>query len=449
MVSGFRGQSGQALAAYDRFALRFPAHEFTDDVLFFAGDELSRRGRHADAERYYQRVVDGYPGGDYAAEARWRLAWGAFLDGRQALARERLDAIARAEAGAQDPTPYQQAVYWRARLGLAAQPSSAPSSMRSDEKSGADDESEAALDDLEALLRADPTSYYGVQARALLHRHAPERAAALDRWLIEQARALQEAARQAPPPQVPEQPAVRLGHALAQAALDEEAAAVLAGVDQAALDMAGVLVVAADLRQVGDTHAAHWLVRKRTERELLGRPDVDDAALWQAGYPRGYDDAVSRWSRARGLDENLVFGLIREESAFDAPVVSWAGAVGLMQLMPYTARDEAALERVPDFDVGRLTEPDLNVRLGSAHIARRIRTFDGNTALAIASYNAGPAAVKKWVAASPAAELDVTIESIPIEQTREYTKRVLRSWSVYRFLYAPDAPFVDVAATAR
>ncbi|MFH1812082.1 MAG: transglycosylase SLT domain-containing protein [Pseudomonadota bacterium] len=454
MVSGFRGQNAQALAAYDRFAENFPAHEYTDDVLFFSGDVLSRQGRHAEAERFYQKVVDQHPTGDYAPEARWRLAWGAFLDGKQALARDRLDAIARAEAGAPDSRPYQQAVYWRARLGLAGGQITRPDGERAVSGAGpadavARDEREAAIDDLEGLLRADPTSYYGVLARTLLHRQVPERAANLDRWMVEQAVQVQQAASQVASIVVPDLAAARLGHALVQAALDEEAVELLNTIDGSSLDMPGVLAVAEDLRRAGDTHAAHWLVRKRAERELVGRPDPADAALWHAGYPRGYSDAVSRWAQSRSLDENLVYGLIREESAFDAPVVSWAGAVGLMQLMPSTARDEAALDRVADFKVERLTEPDLNVRLGSAHIARRIRTFDGNPALAIAAYNAGPNAVKKWMAASPTADLDVSIENIPIEQTRGYTKRVLRSWSVYRFLYTPDAPFVDLPATAR
>ncbi len=429
-VASFRGRRAEAQASFDRFAATYPAHDYTDDVLFFAGDQLTQQGQHIEAERYYQRVADEHPEGDYADEARWRLAWGAFLAGKTNLATQRLNAIARATTSSADSRPYLQAVYWRARLSL-------------------DSDREGALDDLVGLLRADPTSYYGMQARALLHRQVPKRARELDAWLITQAREVQASAAKATPPKLPELPAAQLGQALVAAGLDEEAIEVLGALDFGSLTMEGVLAVAATLVVAGDAHNAHWMIRKRAEQELVGRPDPADAALWLAGFPRGFAPSVERWSQHRNLDSNLVLGLIREESAFDAPVVSWAGAVGLMQLMPATAREEAGLEKIADFELGGLTEPDLNIRLGSAHIARRIRTFRGNHALAVAAYNAGPGKVKKWLKKAPAEELDVYLEAIPIEQTRHYTKRVLRSWAVYRFLYAPDTPFVELRATTK
>lgn len=424
-VSAFRGQPERAIGYYDRLVAAYPAHPYADDVLFFAGDQLTQQGQHQAADRYYRQVEENYPAGDYLEEARWRIAWGAYLRGEMSTARKQLDHIARTTTDTQAKLPhYQRAVYWRARL----------------------DANRAAAAELDALARLDPGSYYGVQARALLKRLAPPLAAELDRWLSTQARAVAAGAASAIP-ELPRIPELQLGLACHDAGLDPEARAVLASVDLEELPLPALQAVADLMARSGDVHAAHWVLRKRAEEELQGLPSAEDRVWWHTGFPQGYHQSVQSWAGTRKLDENLIYGLIREESAFDAPVVSWAGAVGLMQLMPATAREEAALEKLADFAVDRLTEPDLNIRLGSAHIARRISTFKGNHALAIASYNAGPGAVRRWLKTAPGKDLDVFIESIPVEQTRNYTKRVLHAWAVYRFLYAPEAPFVDVAAS--
>ena len=96
-----------------------------------------------------------------------------------------------------------------------------------------------------------------------------------------------------------------------------------------------------------------------------------------------------------------------------------------------------------------LFDPELNIRLGTAHITRRIRTYKGNHALAIAAYNAGPRNVDSWLKSSPGPELDTYLEAIPVEQTRNYTKRVLRTWLVYRFLYEPDAPWLELPTSVK
>ena len=115
--------------------------------------------------------------------------------------------------------------------------------------------------------------------------------------------------------------------------------------------------------------------------------------------------------------------------------VSWAGARGLLQIMPDTgsvlARD-AGLER---FDPDDLFVPRINIRLGSLYLDQLTRRFDGNASAAIASYNAGPEATARWLVESPDVEDDVWVESIPYRQTREYVKRVLRSVHAYRELY--------------
>jgi soluble lytic murein transglycosylase len=131
----------------------------------------------------------------------------------------------------------------------------------------------------------------------------------------------------------------------------------------------------------------------------------------------------------------LAHGITRQESSFDRAAVSHAGARGLMQLMPATAREQAGKLGMP-YDLGRLTsDPAYNVMLGSDYFQRLLDQWGGNAPLAIASYNAGAGNVRKWVRANgdPRGGTDIIrwIEDIPFSETRNYVQRVLENAVVY------------------
>ncbi|HSC18783.1 MAG TPA: lytic transglycosylase domain-containing protein, partial [Rhizomicrobium sp.] len=136
-------------------------------------------------------------------------------------------------------------------------------------------------------------------------------------------------------------------------------------------------------------------------------------------------------------DPALVLSIIRQESEFDPSATSNAGARGLMQLLPTTAK-EAAQRQHLRFDATRLnTDANYNIRLGESTVASYLRFWSNSTLLAVASYNAGPGTVKKWIAmfGDPRGmHVDPVdwIESIPFEETRAYVQRVLAGAQVYR-----------------
>jgi soluble lytic murein transglycosylase len=132
----------------------------------------------------------------------------------------------------------------------------------------------------------------------------------------------------------------------------------------------------------------------------------------------------------------FIHGIIRQESAFDQQAQSHAGALGLMQLMPPTARetsDKLGLQ----YSKSRLTsDPEYNMRLGAAYIAQMLERFDGNRTLAIASYNAGPGRVSRWIKEigdprDPNIDEADWIETIPVYETRNYVHRVTEAVNVY------------------
>jgi soluble lytic murein transglycosylase len=142
------------------------------------------------------------------------------------------------------------------------------------------------------------------------------------------------------------------------------------------------------------------------------------------------------------VDPDLLQALMREESALDPKVISWAGAIGLTQLMLPTARAVAHQLHLRRPTMSALQDPALNLKLGAAYLGRLLARFDGNPFYALASYNAGPGAVNAWREAHPGIEVDEWVEEIPIAETRGYVKRVLRSYNTYHLLYPEkvDAP---------
>jgi soluble lytic murein transglycosylase len=159
------------------------------------------------------------------------------------------------------------------------------------------------------------------------------------------------------------------------------------------------------------------------------------AAGWyaRAVYPLEHDGAIRAAAQRRHLDPALVAAVISTESGFDAHAVSSGGAVGLMQVMPETATQIARETGGDAFETADLEDPRLNVRYGSYYLRRLLDEFGGDTLAAVAAYNAGAAAVARWIAAGDGRRLRAA--DIPFPETREYVRRVLARRHVYRELY--------------
>ncbi|HYM70692.1 MAG TPA: transglycosylase SLT domain-containing protein, partial [bacterium] len=162
-------------------------------------------------------------------------------------------------------------------------------------------------------------------------------------------------------------------------------------------------------------------------------------ALWEALYPQAAWQTITQAAGRTGTDPYLVAGVMREESRFDPGAVSPAGAYGLMQLMPGTAKSAARTAGVPPPDLRGLTDSQTNVLLGTTVLAELLRQF-GRVDLAVAAYNAGPEAVKRWQGQRAGADAASFDETIPYPETRAYVKVVLQSAAIYRWLYRDGHP---------
>jgi soluble lytic murein transglycosylase len=157
--------------------------------------------------------------------------------------------------------------------------------------------------------------------------------------------------------------------------------------------------------------------------------------ILQVIFPVDYWPLLQKYSKQRNLDPYLVAALVAQESNFDREVRSHANAWGLMQILPSTGRSYARKLGVRPFSTRRLTEAEVNVRLGTQIFADSIRKH-GGVHFALAAYNAGDSRVVRWQREKPGLPQDEFIDDIPFPETQNYVKRILGTAEDYRFLYS-------------
>jgi soluble lytic murein transglycosylase len=155
----------------------------------------------------------------------------------------------------------------------------------------------------------------------------------------------------------------------------------------------------------------------------------DDLAL---RFPVNYLSQVQNNASREDIDPAIIFGLIRQESMLDKKARSAAGARGLMQIMPETARHIARNLNEPWREESSLFNPDVNIKFGTFYYKQLLNRFDGHFALATAAYNAGPNRVVKWLPNDMQVPADVWIETIPYKETRKYVASVMAYAIIYQ-----------------
>lgn len=151
-------------------------------------------------------------------------------------------------------------------------------------------------------------------------------------------------------------------------------------------------------------------------------------------YPFPYKQTVDKYAASYGVDPYFVISVIREESRFRPGSNSHKGAVGLMQLMPNTAK-EIAVWLGEDYAKVDMTNPEDNIRYGTWYLAALSKQFSGNTILTLAAYNAGSGRVTTWLNEASGDPDDYLIDDIPYKETREYVAKVLASYARYEEIY--------------
>jgi soluble lytic murein transglycosylase len=165
-------------------------------------------------------------------------------------------------------------------------------------------------------------------------------------------------------------------------------------------------------------------------------PGPNDRWRWDAAYPRPWNDRVRAAAASVGLEDAHLYAVMRQESAFNPDAVSYVDAVGLMQLLPSTA-DRVAERLGIELRREMLFDPAVNVRLGATYIGGLAGRH--GIPLAFSGFNAGGHRVQQWLEEQGRVELDLFVERIPYQQTRNYTRRVTSHLAHYLYLRDPSA----------
>lgn len=424
-----------AARAYEAIPTLYPDHSMADDGYALAGIALQNAGQDAAAITLWEKQVAAYPKGDLAGEGFWRLAWSAYKAG------DPTSAIRWAERGVwevpltNDPVDVLAMRYWAARWRIHPDVED-PGGLHPDPES-----INAGIDQLLALCREHPTSFYALLAAQRLHTLAPERLAAIPR----------------PEPQAAESgvevrvafmmdPAVTTGLGLARLGLAREALGELSRIPIGDLTP-GEAALTAEVAGLSDPIMAH----DKLHHYLLHHPPAtlgrDRDRVLHTAYPNLFWDEVQQATEGYPWDPRVFHALVREESSFNPGNVSWAGAQGLCQLMPPTARQVGAWLDIK-VTKASMVDPLTNLRIGSRYLEYLRDYFGDNLFLAVPAYNAGEGNVGKWRRGTGPIPTDEFVESIPIRETRHYVKRVLGTYQLYRVLYDTGPLFPDWHHTA-
>jgi len=406
----------EALARFARIEKEFPKHRLADDARLLAALVVHDRDV-AKFESMLTTLPDDYPQGDMRSEALFRVALDHMARGDWEGAKAPLDRAAQIDGATHAWSIAGRAAYFRAKCAA---------------KTG--DVEDAKKRWIE-VVKAQPLAYYMAQSYARLAEIDP----ALARSTLDEASRAETSANPIAHDR-PELHAPDVARAIALLEVGEidyakrEFAAAHATTDDADVDL--VWTVAAMFDHAGAFDVGHALARGRLADYLAHYPSGRWRFAWETAYPKAFDALVTRAASDEKMPAPMIWGVMREESAFIADVRSPANAHGLMQLLPSTAAIVARGTALPS-DETALHTPHVSVALGSKLLASLRAMFPDNASLAIPAYNAGAGAVRAWLRARGQDDFDVWVELIPFDETRGYTKRVLASELAYATLYDP------------
>ncbi|HEY2408416.1 MAG TPA: transglycosylase SLT domain-containing protein [Polyangiaceae bacterium] len=432
------------------------AREAPDDAahaLFFSARSLSRAQLDARAIALYQQIAARLPKSAFAEQASYLAARLHFIAGDYVKALAGYDAYLGRfgkRARSQRDASYERALCLLAtsRAKQAEQLLTALAEQSRDRRESTRYEYLAAIarassgdkgnavERLSRIAEREPLSFWALAARARLAAQGAALPALVPAGAEKKA---------ATPPQPKLPAAAALLHELglerdAELAVRESEHALQASYapngQQALCELYGELDVAT---------RRYRLAQDAVRREALDvAPGAPNAWAWRCVYPEPYPGLVQKAGRDMHVTASLLFGVMRQESAFDASAASPVGALGLMQLMPATIERMAVLLQEPTASAS-WRSPAQNLRFGAAYLAKLFGWLGGDRVLAVAAYNAGPDVVYRWLDAKAALSTDLFVAHIPFAETREYVERVLGNEARYAYLSGGEAAVVPLA----
>lgn len=385
-----QNQNERAFALYMELVGEGKKQEFNDDALMEAAGLRKGLGSYVEAARLYDQLIKGFPDSKFISRASWDTAWCRYLAGEYQVAADMFKLLLK------DESVREKGLYWLSRaLENTGNVTDAATYYRT-------------------LLEEYPAGFYAAWCRE-------------QKGLKDEREGLGQRNVQL---ELPLSAGFEKPRLLASLGMQEEARTEISAARKKLGDKKNIFPALARLYlEIGDYYSAIGLFQQNRPVKW----DKTSLPLWTAGYPLTYTEHIGQHASANTLSEALIYALIRAESGFSPAIKSHAGAIGLMQLMPDTAK--ATAREKGEFNPQRLTAPEFNIKLGTKHLRDLLKGYDGDTVYAIAAYNAGASAVERWRKNLKGLKKDEFIESIPYRETRDYVKKVYAAAATYRQLY--------------
>ncbi|MDQ1318259.1 MAG: Tetratricopeptide repeat protein [Candidatus Poribacteria bacterium] len=426
------GRPDIAIVELVKFADNYPKSDLADDAEFQIAELYKEVGQYSKAVDAYGEIASKYPDGDFADDSMWNMGWC-----YRKLNKKDKSAMVFQRLASQYPNSKSagSARFWAGMdyedAGMIQESVSAyKEAMKSKEK------------------------YYSDRARKRIESLIKEGKADKDTALIQykkvefdETHPVMEIIRQYTPIWVQ----VSLNYGIVDDANEVYMSADEAGIAQEAAYY-NLSICYERIRDYRKSWAYNW--------RLLQLPSVKDKnralpkQIYMRAYPAVYMDLVFNNAKANKVDPYLVSAVILEESRYDAKAVSRSNAQGLMQIMPGTGDMVAKQISIKDFKTDKLSEPETNIKIGAWYLSNLINSFTTRTQnyyaqkgkkeldcsdiaviLSLGGYNAGPTRIKNWMEEYGIDDIDEFVESIPMQEPKNYIKKVLDSYEMYKSLY--------------
>ncbi len=408
------GYVAKSIEAYALFQERYPRDYLSPEVLWKIAWLHEELRNYSQAREYYHKLIMTYPQSQFVPEARFRIGLNYFRDNEFRFARITWQKCLSLERSAYERPRYQ---YWIAKTYLK-------------EKDFVN-----YLKELETLTDTPFLSYYNLKAFLLTSDH-DQTHQAIDSLLWEmhhdQTSHLGEYVDFLQRTLVVQE---ILGNIFARYELNNH----LNNHNQSGWQYRFAL---AELQEkIGNYGKAYRLFRNVYDRHFSRKEWAEWIFLFKRLYPLYFNSEVTRNAEKRNLTPEIIWAIIKKESAFASEVISYANAHGLMQIIPPTAKQIAQELDMEFKDIRLLYEPGINIDMGTYYITELLKRYEWNLYYALAAYNAGPHRVDRWQKIIDTNDDDFFMENIEFSQTRSYVRMVMRYyWTYYLIIHPQEIP---------
>jgi len=413
----------KAVSYYNMLLSEFPSSSYADDALYRMGRIYSVDDNAGKAIESFNRVFEEYPSGDKTDEALWELAWIQYKSGDWKGAKASFSNMASLFSST---ALKEKALYWQAKCHIKlGEKEEALELCR--QIAGFTNYSYytfAALDlagyagspiDLDSInIGLSPGSSRAKEAIPGIFEELDRDIANIDGWVDHITKALE---------------LIRLDY------YDSAAIEIRSGEDILEDDPERVLEIATLYYNARDYFNCLSLIYNNFSNIRNELSEDHLAYAYYLYYPYGYKDIIDKYSDEYGVDPLFALAVIRQESNFKASAGSYAGARGLMQIMPATGSSIAKQISLSGYEEVMLYDPEINIEMGIYYLDQQLDNFDRNLVYCLGAYNGGPGSMTSWISRFGNKDEDEFIEHITYLETKDYIKKVMGNYHFYQLLY--------------